>query len=226
MVPVWAPHHAEKGDPVAVVYYECKLNAKNECTPSGDLYYVHNAVAIEDLPATGGGGKVGHVSAWPQGAGPTIDELYICGPERAAQWAREIVKDVPHCHVTRGAAGAAKDHTWVTKAIYTYSVGEPIAWKVTEGGKVKDLHNGVFKFFQQPGGPEDPDIRKIIDKAGGETTRQGPCTLGVEHYVNNNPVSPKEDGRTAYKSWEKFILQSKKVEVEANQSITIKFRWE
>jgi len=111
--------------------------------------------------------------------------------------------------------------------MYAYSVAEPIAWKVTKGGRSEDPHNGIFKFFQRSGTPE-ADIRKIISKAGGEVTVQGPFTLGFEHYVNNNPDRfRKEDGRTAYRNWGKFTLQSEEIAVtDPHDSIAIRSRWE
>ncbi len=177
---------AKKGDPVAVVYYYCKLKG-GKCTPRDGLYYVHNGVAVEDLPVGKGGAKVYHVSGWeltgPK-TGPKIDELHICGPEEAADPPSGIT-----CH--HNSKGIID--RWVVKAIYSYS-GEPIAWRVGN-----ETHNGAFKCFQRKGQPCDSDIGKVAGK-----TLQG--TLEFWHYVNNPPYETGEDGRTA-KSWKKFTHQ-------------------
>ena len=191
------PYRAKKGDPVAVVYYRCELLlGGKECTPRNGLYYVHNGVAVDDLPTTKGGAWVSHVAKWKNQAA-VVDELYICGAEYAATF---VPGTKPHCHGdTKSTAG--DEQPWAVKAIYTYSVGQPITWIVDNDQDTP--HNGVFKCFQRENSKDcDPDITK----AGGKGT------LKYWHYVNATPVkSDNEDGRTA-KWWEKFTLESGSVE--------------
>lgn len=205
------PYKAQKGNPVAVVYYRCEQQGKGtKCNPR-DGYYVHNGVALAELPTTNGGAHLSHVPTWEKREKP--DQLYICGAEMAAKAAEDVPVEGIHCHGDHDDIKLLGSpwRAWVVKAIYTYSIGQPnysigqppIAWRTTVSGK-ETVHDGAFKCFIKP---RSLDCNPDIKNAGGQGT------LEYWHYVNATPDTG-ESGRTA-KRWEKFTLESGKDDATA-----------
>ncbi len=174
---------ANKHDPVAVVYYRYDPNATQDPKDvHGGLYYVHNCVALEELPTKDDLAHISHVAEWP-----TPKHVYICGTKKCVE---EAVKASKGGKYKGSEVSPDPWRPWVWVAIHRYGHNEypdkidrqPIAWMVDN--KLKDPHNGVFDSFERKG--------KV-------------CILHYWHYVNK-PYGAGEDERTAKKA-DKFTLQ-------------------
>ena len=191
-----------KGEPVAVVYYRCEhgggeckphkgpeppVKAVQGITPPVTLYYVHNGVALDNLPKDG---------AWIKHAAnyPTVDEVHVCSAEAAFR----ATKDMKYCCTgSENDAGDKQWRAWTLVSIQKYTgqgiriPNPPIAimWRFN-----KDVtHNGVFVSFTPKGGSPITDFKNV--KSG--VVVEG--TLEYLHWVNRKKpiVEGADAGRIA-----------------------------